>query len=78
MSHQAHHLPWQILASNFKFVYENRRYNGYTNLYPLHRPGQGKQLTHFTKVFAQTSEDFARRERAKYPEKYDPAEPEEV
>jgi len=76
MLHQAHNLSWQILASNFKFVYETRRYNGYTNLYPLYRPGQGKQLTHFTKVFAQTSEGFTRWEQAKYPEKYDPAEPE--
>jgi hypothetical protein len=79
MAHQAHNLPWTLLADNFKFVYENTRYHGRSNLYPCFKPGQGKQLQHFARVFARTVNDFSVQERKKYPslEEITPLEPDE-
>ncbi|KAF2800734.1 hypothetical protein K505DRAFT_320267 [Melanomma pulvis-pyrius CBS 109.77] len=66
MAHQAHNLPWTLLADNFKFVHYNARYHGRTNLYPCFKPGQGKQLQHFAKVFSRVLRDFSTQERKKY------------
>ncbi|KAH7117658.1 hypothetical protein B0J11DRAFT_536438 [Dendryphion nanum] len=72
MAHQAYALPWQTLADNFKFVHANPRYHSLTNLYPCSKPGQGKQLQHFAKVFARVISDYATIERKKYDEEYAP------
>jgi hypothetical protein len=78
MAHQAHNIPWQSLASNLKFVQDNRRFHWRTDLYPKHDPGQGKQLTYFAKGFARVLEEFSRTERAKYPEEHRALELDEV
>lgn len=78
MAHQAHALPWQTLANNFKFVHANSRYRGRTDLYPRFKDGQGNQLQHFAKVFARLMDDFSKQERAKYPADVTPPEPGEV
>jgi hypothetical protein len=79
MAHQAHNLPWTLLADNFKFVHSNARYDDRTNLYPCFKPGQGKQLQHFARVFARTINDFSVQERKKFPKLEDmtPLEPDE-
>lgn len=78
MAHQAHALPWQTLADNFKFVYCNKKYKGVTNLYPCFKPGQGKQLQHFAGVFATLLDDFSAQERRKYPNDLVPPTDDEV
>jgi hypothetical protein len=70
MAHQAHALPWQTLADSFKFVHANVRYQCKTNLYPRFKPGQGKQLQHFARVFARVLEDYSMIERQKYNPNY--------
>jgi hypothetical protein len=79
MAHQAHNLPWTLLADNFKFVHSNSRYDNRTNLYPCFKPGQGKQLQHFAKVFARTINDFSVQECKNFtrPEDMTPLEPDE-
>ncbi|KAH7397056.1 hypothetical protein DE146DRAFT_658515 [Phaeosphaeria sp. MPI-PUGE-AT-0046c] len=70
MAHQAYALPWQSLADNFKFVHANTHYLRKTNLYPRSKPGQGKQLNHFVKVFARVLEKYSTTERMKYKSNY--------
>lgn len=72
MAHQAYALPWQTLADNLKYVHSNPRYHGLTNLYPLSKPAQGKQLQHFAKVFARVLNVYSAIERKKYDEEYSP------
>lgn len=72
MAHQAYTLPWQTLADNFKYMYANTRFGGITNLYPRQKPGQGKQLQHFARVFARVLTDYSKIERKKYDEEYSP------
>ncbi|KAF2256990.1 hypothetical protein BU26DRAFT_33308 [Trematosphaeria pertusa] len=78
MAHQAHALPWQTLADNFKFVYANTKYYGRTNLYPCLKPGQGKQLQHFARVFARLMDDFSAQELEKYPDELTPPTDDEI
>ena len=78
MAHQAHNIPWQTLADNFKYIYQNPRHKYTTNLYPLNKAGQSKRLIHFTNAFAKSLEEFSLSERAKYPAQYEPPEPEDI
>ncbi|KAJ4297975.1 hypothetical protein N0V90_005874 [Kalmusia sp. IMI 367209] len=78
MAHQAHNLPWQTLADHFKFVYQSRKYEGRTNLYPCFKPGQGKQLHHFARVFARVIDEFSASERKKYDEDLTPPTNDEI
>ena len=80
MAHQAHNLPWNTLADNFKFVYANARYKNCTNLYPRFKPGQGSQLQHFARVFARVLDSSSSQERQKFPnaEDADQDEPDEL
>jgi hypothetical protein len=78
MAHQAHVLPWQTIADHFKFVYKHKTYHKRTNLYPCFKPGQGKQLQHFARVFARHVNDASTQERKQYPEELLPPEHEEV
>lgn len=78
MAHQAHILPWQMLADNFKFVYANKKYQSRTNLYPCFKRGQGNQLQHFARVFARLMDDFSAQERKKYSDKLVPPEDDEI
>ncbi|KAF2689205.1 hypothetical protein K458DRAFT_125172 [Lentithecium fluviatile CBS 122367] len=78
MAHQAHALPWQTIADHFKFVYKNRKYNDRTNLYPCFKPGQGKQLQHFARVFARVMGHASAQERKNYPDELIPPEDDEI
>jgi hypothetical protein len=70
MAHQAHHLPWHTLASNFKFSVNNPRFDGKTNLFPRYREDQSKKLLHFINAFEQTIDNFTTSERAKWQPEY--------
>lgn len=66
--HQDHNIPWNTLASNFKFIHENPHITPHrTDLYPLYKPTQAGDFTHFVKALKMTIQEFATTERAKYP-----------
>lgn len=72
MAHQAHNVPWITLASHLKFIREARHVTPHrTDLFPLEKPNQANDLNYFTKRLATTIRNFAKTERAKYPEKFD-------
>lgn len=77
MAHQAHNIPWETFSSHFKFTSISAKHNGETNLFPRHKPNQGKQLDYFVKAFAKALEDFSRTERKKYPAEDEPVGPDE-
>ncbi|KAF2741217.1 hypothetical protein EJ04DRAFT_507071 [Polyplosphaeria fusca] len=66
MAHQAHSIPWHIVADNFEFIHWNPHFYGSTNLYLRNKPEMGKQLGHFTRVFARALADYSVIERKKY------------
>jgi hypothetical protein len=70
MAHQTHNLPWQTLASEFKFVASNPSYGHRTNLFPRGHEDQNKKLLYFAKAFARNLEEFSPSERAKYAPEY--------
>jgi hypothetical protein len=66
--HQEHHIPWNLFAANFVWVYQNPQYTPRrTNLFQLNRPTQANELNHFTRAFAQSIRTFSDSERASYP-----------
>jgi len=71
MAHQTHNIPWNVLANNLEFISANPCQLGGANLHLRSLPDQVKQLNFFAEAFARNVCDQARRERAKYPEKYD-------
>lgn len=74
MAHQAHNIPWQVLAANLKPVF--RKYDGAdrdnfkSNFYLRSKPQQAKELNYFVKAFAKNIQDHTRCEREKYEETY--------
>ncbi|KAL2838018.1 hypothetical protein BJY01DRAFT_251142 [Aspergillus pseudoustus] len=69
MAHQAHNIPWTLLASNLK--YSPPSPSNVTNLYPRMQPHQGKVITFFINAFARNIKEHSICERWKYPEHYD-------
>lgn len=63
MAHQAHHMPWVSLASNFGHT---KTSNGTFDIRALDKPGQPKSLIHFAKTFAKTLREYSQAERRKY------------
>lgn len=72
MAHQAHNIPWDLLASNLRWSPAGSCHGVTHDLYPRFKPDQGKELTHFARAFAKNIEEHSKCERKKYPEKYDP------
>lgn len=72
MAHQAHNIPWDLLASNLHWCPGGPCHNAIHDLYPRYKPDQGKELTHFARAFAKNIEEHSQCERKKYPAKYDP------
>ncbi|KAJ5726968.1 hypothetical protein N7493_005995 [Penicillium malachiteum] len=77
MAHQAHNIPWSLLASNLHWstVGGPNAIKNVTNLRPSMKPNQGKELTYFVEAFARNIEDHSLCEREKYPLLYEPADP---
>ncbi|KAJ6020776.1 hypothetical protein N7540_006280 [Penicillium herquei] len=77
MAHQAHNIPWSLLASNFHWstLGCSNAIKNVTNLRPSMKPNQGKELTYFIEAFARNIEDHSLCERKKYPLLYEPADP---
>ncbi|PLB46669.1 hypothetical protein P170DRAFT_511364 [Aspergillus steynii IBT 23096] len=78
MAHQAHNIPWGLLASNLEWKSPTPWNNFATNLYPRMKPNQAKDLTHFVNAFVQNLAEHAACERKKYPAHYEPPQPSDV
>ena len=66
MAHQAHALPWNTLASHFKYYFSCHSNPQRFDIYPLQKPTQTKELSYFAKVFSKQIQEFSNTERAKY------------
>lgn len=77
MAHQAHNIPWTILASNLCWVPA-----GLSGDVPTLRFGtrkqRSKELIHFFEAFARNVEEHSACERRKYADKYDPPDPDDA
>lgn len=77
MAHQAHNIPWTVLASNLRWVP-----SGPSGDVPTLRFGtrqqRSKQLIHFFEAFARNIEEHSACERRKYADKYDPPDRDDV
>ena len=60
MAHQSHNLPWNTLASNFKYAFQERKYGYKTHLEPVNDPQRGKKIEHFVQSFARLIAGFSR------------------
>jgi hypothetical protein len=77
MAHQAHSIPWNLLATNFEYYFADTSRKGVTNLYPLYRPNQAKDLNCFVAAFCKTIDKHVLVERNKYPQ-YEAPEADDV
>ncbi|KAL3468158.1 hypothetical protein BJX64DRAFT_85219 [Aspergillus heterothallicus] len=76
MAHQAHNIPWTLLASHLKYS-QPSPYN-ITNLYPRMLPNQGKDITFFITAFARNIKEHSTCERRKFLEHYDAPGPTDI
>lgn len=80
MAHQAHAIPWQILADNLVYLHCSPRNHGITNLYlrKTKDPQQEKQIRHFVRGFARALSAYSTIERTKYAPDPTPPELDEI
>jgi hypothetical protein len=78
MAHQAHNIPWNLLASNLHWRTTSRRAHSVTNLCPRMKQDQGKELTYFIEAFIRNINDHSLCERRKYPSVYEAVDSTEV
>jgi hypothetical protein len=77
MAHQAHNIPWTLVASNLRWVSPGSM-SDCTNLRIHTRQQRGKELMHFLEAFARNIDEHSTCERQKYADKYDPPEMDSV
>lgn len=66
--HQAHNIPWDLFASNFEFIRNDKRFTPTTtSLRSKGNPNASRELKHFIRKFTQTIITFSETERKKYP-----------
>jgi hypothetical protein len=78
MAHEAHNIPWDVLASTFQWVDENECQSQATNLHLRFKPDQSEQLNHFVNAMIKNIGEHSDCERKKYPQEYEPLRPDEV
>ncbi|KAF8072045.1 hypothetical protein FPV67DRAFT_1651268 [Lyophyllum atratum] len=70
--HQEHNIPWNSLASNFRFIRDNARFTPrISGFFVRNLPTQAKTLNHFARVLSTTITTFAETERTKYNTSFD-------
>lgn len=77
MAHQAHNIPWTVLASNLRWVHSGP-IGDCLELCPDRKPQRGKQLMYFLEAFARNIGEHSVCERRKYAEKHDPPDADDV
>ncbi|RXG49722.1 hypothetical protein VDGE_00374 [Verticillium dahliae] len=70
--HQAHNLPWNVLASNFKHVAAHRGVE-HTNLFPRFKQHQGKEIQYFINAFCSNVTAHTRVELRKFGDEPQPS-----
>ncbi|EEY14654.1 conserved hypothetical protein [Verticillium alfalfae VaMs.102] len=70
--HQAHNIPWNVLASNFKHVAAHRGVE-HTNLYPRFKQHQGKEIQYFINAFCSNVTAHTRVELRKFGDEAQPS-----
>ncbi|KAG6864687.1 hypothetical protein C0991_007898 [Blastosporella zonata] len=66
--HQEHNIPWNALASNFKFIRDNPNCTPRTyGIWSRQLPTQAESLNHFKRILHNTITTFSKTERQKYP-----------
>ncbi|CAM1503880.1 Fc.00g014710.m01.CDS01 [Cosmosporella sp. VM-42] len=79
MAHQAHNIPWTVLASTLKLKAVNPCQHDAHNFHARKdMPDRGKKLTYFTNAFVRNALDHARCERQKYPQTYVPPKEDDI
>jgi hypothetical protein len=78
MAHQAHNIPWTLLAQNLSLRSHIPCKHGATDFHWRQKPSQGKELTHFVKAFIKNIGDHAISERQKFPAEYPPLQSEDI
>ncbi|KFA79450.1 hypothetical protein S40288_07584 [Stachybotrys chartarum IBT 40288] len=71
MAHQAHNIPWNLLASNLKWRLSNRCKKGATDFHWRQNPGQAKELSYFVTALVKNISEHTDCERKKFPENYE-------
>jgi hypothetical protein len=66
MAHQTHALPWNTIASHFKYAISHHSHPQRIDVHPQKKPNQAKDLAYFCKAFVKQIHDFGETERAKY------------
>lgn len=66
MAHQTHAIPWNTLASHFKYGMSYHSHPQRIDIHPQKKPNQARDLAYFCKAFAKQIHDFGETERAKY------------
>lgn len=77
MAHQAHNIPWTLLASNLRWVLPGPS-AAVPSLQFDTRQQRTNELMHFFEAFARNIEEHSACERRKYADKYDPPDPDDV
>lgn len=77
MAHQSTNIPWNVLASNFKWsVAKHHPDNG--DLHLRFNPDQGKKLHYFIEAFVRNIRNHSATTRKRYPKNYDPPNPDDI
>ncbi|KAK8877513.1 hypothetical protein PGQ11_002459 [Apiospora arundinis] len=66
MAHQAHALPWNTLASQYKFKVSYTHEPQRKDIFPVEKGGDTKEIDFFCRALAERVKEFAATERAKY------------
>lgn len=67
MAHQTHALPWNTIASLFKYKFNPRLDPKFNDIVFLQKGTEPKEIDHFCRAFAKQLHEFAATERAKFP-----------
>jgi hypothetical protein len=78
MAHQAHSIPWTLLASHLHLAQGCQYGVPDLHLRPRRKPTQAKQLTYFAEAFARNVAEYAVCERRKYRDTYAPPAADDV
>ncbi|KAK8109494.1 hypothetical protein PG999_007631 [Apiospora kogelbergensis] len=65
MAHQAHALPWNTLASQYKYNISYTHEPQRKDIFPVEKGSDTKEIDYFSKALAQRVQEFAATERAK-------------
>ena len=71
MAHQAHNIPWNVLASNVEWKASNHCLDGATSFHLRFQQKQDKEINYFVNAFVRNIHAHATGERRKYPVEYE-------